>query len=512
MYAIKVLSGVNAGQTHNLIKGETFIGRSPQCEIAISNKNVSKKHAKIILDQDRILFTDLNSTNGSFVNGVKVEITLIKKGDKISLYDTLLEVVKSNDAPFQLKDNSFNTDSENENLELKYKPPVEQFLYKADKYLDKAAMPPLQMLSEKIDFKWIIGLLLFVSIVATALLSTIPLMSIIQDTVELESKQRASSLAKALAMSNVKPLQSGSFSGASVSLVYQEPGVKKAYIIRQHNGEIVSPSAFFGKFPSSSLIHKARKITERSSHVFKGRGNTIIAMHPVKFYSPSSGTELTKFYAVVVYNAQALSFGNEKTLSLFIQTLFLSLLVGFIIFYFLYKIVEYPFVRILRDLKAALQQGTHEELQTSILFNPLKELYLISSSLLNRSDEASSKSGFTTIEVDRSMEVQNLIEMLGYPSIIISGDTHTVLDYNSMFEDLTRLYDIKGIRVVELTDQALKQNLIDLVERSRVSPDEITLNSLEFSGISYEVRMHPVHGTNDIAYFVCSFFPMEESE
>ncbi len=508
MYALKVLSGTDAGQVHPLVQNETFIGRSPQCEVAIPNKNISKKHAKIILDQDRVLFTDLNSTNGSFVNGVKIEITLIKIGDKISLYDTILELVKNNDTAL-LKDDSVSAHSENESLELKYKSPIEKLLYKANKYLDKTAMPPLQILSGKIDFKWIIGLLLFTCIVITALLSTIPLMSIIQDTVELESKRRASSLAKTLALNNVKPLQNGSFSGASVAFAYQEPGVKKAYIIRQHNGEIISPSIFSGKFPPNPLIHKARKITERPFHVFKESNNTIIAMHPIKFYSTTDSTELTRFYTVVVYDAQTLSLGNKKTLSLFIQTLFLSLLFGLVIFYFLYKIIEYPFISIIKDLKAALHQDIHKELHTSILFNPLKELYLISSSLLSRSDESNSSSTPVNIEIDRSMEIQNLVEMFNQASIVISKDTHTVLDYNSMFEELTGLYDTKGIRVIEFTDQALKQNLLDLVERSQISPDEIILDSLEFGGIPYEIRMHPIHGTNDIAYFVCSFFPLE---
>ncbi len=508
MYALKVLSGGNAGQTYPLATNEVFIGRSPQCEVAIPNKNISKKHAKIILDRDRILFTDLNSTNGSFVNGVKVEVTLIKAGDKISLYDTILEVVENNQMPL-LGGDSIGADSNSDDLELSYGSPVEKLLHKADKYLDQAAMPPLHIMSEKVDFKWIIGLLLFSCILATALLSTIPLMSIIQDTVELESKRRASSLAKSLAINNRKALQSGSLSGASVEFAYKEPGVKKAFIIRQSNGEIVSPSIFSGQFPKNPTIHQARKVTERPFHVFKTNKSTIIAMHPIKFYSSRDSAELTKFYTVVIYNAKVLSLGNEKTLSLFVQTLFLSLLFGLVIFYFLFKIIEYPFASLLRDLKKALHSGAHEEMNTPILFSPLKELYVISSSLLNRSGDSGADSQSMAVEADRSIEVQNLVEMLGYASIVISSTDQSILDYNPLFEELTSLYDIKGLRLAELTDQALQQNLIDLVERSRISPDQITTNSFEFTGIPYEVRMHPIYGTSDIAYFVCSFFPVE---
>lgn len=508
MYALKVLSGANAGKIYPINSSETFIGRSPECEVAIPNKNISKKHAKIILDRDRILFTDLNSTNGSFINGTKVEVTLIKIGDKISLYDTILELVE-HDSPSLLGSAAPQAPLNNsEDLDLNYGSPVEQTLHKLDNYLDKAAMPPLYLMSEKVDFKWIIGLLLFVCIFATALLSTIPLTSIIQDTVELESKRRASSLAKSLAYNNRKALQSGSFSGASVEFAYKEPGVKKAYIIRQSNGEIISPSVFSGQFPKASAIHTARKITERPFHVFKTNKNTIIAMHPIKFYSSADSAELTKFYTVVIYNSDVLSIGNEKTLSLVVETLFLSLLFGLVIFYFLYKIIEYPFTTIIKDLKASLRGETHEELSTNILLPPLKELYIISSSLLNRSSGSDEESP-ASIEQDRSLEVQNLLNMLGYASIIVSGSDESILDYNPLFEELTSLYDLKGSKLFELSDQALQQNLVDLVERSRTTPDQIVTNDFEFTGVPYEVRMHPIYGTNDIAYFVASFFPVE---
>ena len=233
MFALKVLSGSNAGQIYSFTTNEMFIGRSPSCEISIPNSNISKQHAKIILDKNRVLFTDLNSTNGSFINGVKVEVTLLNLGDKISLYDTILEVIEDN-APMAIAGSSFdpeNMSDADEEMNIAYGSPVDKALHKTDLYLTRSAMPPFHILAEKVDFKWIIGLFLFITIVSTAMLSTIPLMSIIHDTVELESKRRASSLAKSLAMNNTETLQSGTFSGASVEFAYREPGVKKAYII-----------------------------------------------------------------------------------------------------------------------------------------------------------------------------------------------------------------------------------------------------------------------------------------
>lgn len=508
MYALKVLSGKNTGKIYPLHAAENVIGRSESCNISIPNKNISKQHAKIVIDKERVLFTDLNSTNGSFINGVKVEVSLIQKGDKIALYDTLLEVVADTSAPL-LKPVEDLEDTEESDLSLQYGSPVDQGIYKANAYLEKAAMPPFYLALEKIDFKWLIGVFLFITILATSILSTIPLMNIIKDTVELESKRRASSLAKTIATINTEPLNTGSFSATSVALAYKEPGVKKSYIIRQSNGEIVTPSRMSGQFPKSPLIHEARKKTDAPFHVFKVDSKTILAMHPIRFYSSRDGGEHTQFYSVIVYDAKVLSVGSEKTLSLLAQTLFLSVLFGLIIFYFLYKVVEHPFKTIKRDLKMALQNHS-SEMQTDIEFTPMKETYVMLSSLLNRALSGGSMDGdIPVVEADRSIEVQNLCSMLGYASIIISGQDESVLEYNPLFEELTNLYDIKGVPLAQISDQALQQNLTDLVERARITPDQIVRNDFEFSGIPYEVQMHPVMGSQDIAYFVCSFFPVE---
>jgi len=509
MFALKILSGGKAGKTYSLNENEMIIGRSSQCEIAIPNKNISKRHAKIIIDKSRILFTDLNSTNGSFVNGTKVEVTLIKEGDKIALYDTLLEVVEDQSAP-QLPgsvDDVINN-ANDDDVALQYASPVEQLMIKTDRYLEKAAMPPFFALTEKIDFKWVIGILLFASIVVTALLSTIPLMNIIEDTIELESKRRASSLAKTISAINKEPLQNGTLSSASVAMAYQEPGVKKAFIIKQSTGEIITPSSMSGQYSKIPSINEARKRTERPFHVFKANSSNIVAMHPIKFYSAAEGESLTKYYSVIIYNAQVLSIGSEKTLSLFIETLFLSLIFGVFIFYFLYKVVEMPLKTLSKDLKVSLNGQNNEEIKTKVLLTSLQELYVIAGSMINRSSDNSAQ-GQQTVDLDRSREMQNLTQMIVYATIIISNADETVLDYNPAFEELTNLYDIRGDKVIDLNDQALQQNLADLIERSRLNPDEIISNDFEFSGIPYEVKMQPIMGTSDIAYFVCSFFQAE---
>jgi pSer/pThr/pTyr-binding forkhead associated (FHA) protein len=65
------------------------IGRNPANDIIINNLNVSSNHALIIIeDSGEIILRDLNSTNGTFVNGKKIKETRISPLDKIQVCDS----------------------------------------------------------------------------------------------------------------------------------------------------------------------------------------------------------------------------------------------------------------------------------------------------------------------------------------------------------------------------------------------------------------------------------------
>src|SRR5687768_1782650 len=55
---------------------------------------VSRKHAKITVDQGKILIEDLGSTNGTFVNGEKVKQARLKEGDRILIGTSILKLVQ----------------------------------------------------------------------------------------------------------------------------------------------------------------------------------------------------------------------------------------------------------------------------------------------------------------------------------------------------------------------------------------------------------------------------------
>ena len=58
---------------------EVIIGRDSDNDVQIDNVAVSREHAKIIRGPNSYLIEDLNSTNGTFVNGKKINFFLRSK-------------------------------------------------------------------------------------------------------------------------------------------------------------------------------------------------------------------------------------------------------------------------------------------------------------------------------------------------------------------------------------------------------------------------------------------------
>jgi len=70
-----VLTGTRMGLVHALRGPTAELGRSPECEICLDDDGISRKHARIVMRNGHPEIEDLRSTNGTFVDGVRVTTT-----------------------------------------------------------------------------------------------------------------------------------------------------------------------------------------------------------------------------------------------------------------------------------------------------------------------------------------------------------------------------------------------------------------------------------------------------
>ncbi len=93
---LKVLAGAKEG-TKIAVKKETFlIGRSQQCHLCVGSSSISRKHCMISRSDTSVTVKDLDSSNGTFVNGKRItEETKLSSGDELEVGSLLFLVTVS---------------------------------------------------------------------------------------------------------------------------------------------------------------------------------------------------------------------------------------------------------------------------------------------------------------------------------------------------------------------------------------------------------------------------------
>jgi len=82
-------------QTHktlDLAYGSVTIGRSEDNDVHIPDHTVSSHHAKIFTYLNASYIEDLHSSNGTFINGKRIEKHTLKPGDVVTVGHHVLEV------------------------------------------------------------------------------------------------------------------------------------------------------------------------------------------------------------------------------------------------------------------------------------------------------------------------------------------------------------------------------------------------------------------------------------
>lgn len=83
---LSVMSGISAGQVFALDGTEHVLGRGTEADVWIDDVGCSRRHARIRCGSDgRYMLEDLGSTNGTFVNGSRIEACEVRPGDRIQI-------------------------------------------------------------------------------------------------------------------------------------------------------------------------------------------------------------------------------------------------------------------------------------------------------------------------------------------------------------------------------------------------------------------------------------------
>jgi predicted component of type VI protein secretion system len=77
--------GPGAPRTHDLQLEETVVGRSTSAHICIESHLISRRHITFVRNGEQVSVTDLNSSNGMYLNSVRAHSAVLHEGDQIQI-------------------------------------------------------------------------------------------------------------------------------------------------------------------------------------------------------------------------------------------------------------------------------------------------------------------------------------------------------------------------------------------------------------------------------------------
>ena len=93
--ALVAIAGPDAGKSYMMNEGDNVIGRNPACQVSLSDKAVSRKHALIRFEGSKLTAFNLGSPATTEVDGMKLDGLKVSNGDMLTIGKTELTFVQA---------------------------------------------------------------------------------------------------------------------------------------------------------------------------------------------------------------------------------------------------------------------------------------------------------------------------------------------------------------------------------------------------------------------------------
>lgn len=550
MWAIRILSGPQAGQIFPLKPGKNVMGRGPACEVKVASTGVSKEHAQIFVTEDKVIVSDLNSSNGTFINGVRVQNQKLVPGDKLVLHEIIFDIValpagativpmaqargyghgsqhgsQGDPHPMQYPQGwpgggataprmefpqgmpDMNADVMMSEAAGGPEPARLGFVETIINYFENVAMPGLYNFAQMFEYRWVLAGMVAVYIFLVTAVAVIPTITMIKSSVEEESRRRAITISRNLAARNASAIKQKNEMAVDVSDAGREDGVAAAIVINAKDGAIIAPSNLRGSYSEKTFVIKARKTN--GELVQRIDSSTLGSSTPIMAYDSETSSQSPAAYAIVIYDMSDIATQDGRMFGLFLQILGIAGVLGLILFVFIIRVIEHPLVQLNAQLDDALREG-RDELQTSYKFPRLEQLASNISSALARIGQSNGNAD--QISVNRDAEAMNLVGMVGTAAVAINGLDERIIVSNGRFDSLIGGgVDLRGRGINDIPDSSLQLNLREMLPRLRAQPDQPSVGEIPFLGQPHEIRAQAIVANDGSpSYYLVTIRPAGE--
>lgn len=325
MYKLVVVAGKLRGKEFILEEGDNTLGRDPNCSIPIKVQGVSKKHVSITVAKDAIYIKDLGSSNGTFLNGKIINRGTAKNGDKITLPDTIMQVVFVKEKKVIIKKKAAAEEEEEE--EDSYMSPgdppkslpakiVWMFKYKY--------MPFLHGINEEYEWRVLLGILLAIFCVVIISLTIFPVLRTSRNILLKETALRGAHYAEEIGRLNARALETNNLDRINATFLDREEGVV-FYDLFDLKGRIVAPTERLNEYIADTLSVRVWEWAEKQKSsdgskvysTYLGSGNIGIGKRIMAYNSKAGSFEAVGIIAIRFAPKSLVSEASDSRLAYF---------------------------------------------------------------------------------------------------------------------------------------------------------------------------------------------------
>lgn len=323
---LHVISGTAAVRSFELSQGDQVIGRENSADIQVPSKEISRQHAKITVQGNQIAIIDLQSSNGTIVNGKRINSKALKHKDRIILGDVILEF-------------------RDEEKFVAQKFDAGKTLYQQATKIMTERLKPRNL--------WPFFFLFFaLSFTLVSWITHSSYKSLLYDRLTRTTIGNAQNLVRYVAEKNREDLKLQNHLLLDVSSIEAEQGVIQTTII-SNKGRVLAPSKMIDKTDQGPYVMEA---LEHDSNDFmlpspKNKKGHQIFVHPIRVYDDRQGKYVTLGVAKVIFSTEKAIGPLPETRQMFYLMLLFSLLVSVGLGWIASKALSLPIVHLAEKIQ-----------------------------------------------------------------------------------------------------------------------------------------------------------------
>ncbi len=512
MFKLVAVGGKLRGKEFTLQEGDNVLGRSDEADIEINVKGVSKKHLTINVNGRVLYIEDMNSSNGTFVNGKVIKKSTIIHGDKITLPNLILQVVYVKERKKIIKKRVNVEDDEAQYLTGGEMP--DSLVAKIIWIFRYRLMKFVHGINEEYEWKVLLAILLFVFVVVNVTLTIFPVLETTKSLLLVEVAKRGKHIADEMTRTNGDALRRGDISKLKTSFLDDKNNGVVSYDLFDPDGRIYRPDTRRNSFISDPFSVEVKewagRDSTRTNYVIPRRNGEIGIGQ--KIYATDIKTGVLKVVAILAIRFKPASLAAEASKSrvAYMEALVTSFLASIIFFAIVYYMTLRHFDEMRYQVEEALR-GKRKSLKPTYLLEELNPLRDSVNTLIQRFRELQSDihdDDLTEKESDE-LYVASLYEFMqgAQGPVLILNSEKKVSYINPEAEDILSMREntSQGENIENVArNRGFAARILSLCDASGENAGTCQKDDVELEGQEYNMFVTSLMGKDSLpkAYYI----------